>query len=461
MKHNIKTSILTIIITIISCLSPDSVSADSKSDIHNSVYCWYDHGIPTDSLEKTIDICHYLNISDVYTTFTNFDDQVEMISSLKANGISTYYLTGRSNWYNNVDMIIEKIDKVAEYNISHPDATITGIVLDIEPYTLKEYKADEITGFSTYADTIENAYTYAQSKNIRFVNAIPYWYDNYMIKDKYSDKDRETAKKAFDKIFQNADRISVMNYLRRNMTEHMKNEIIYASLYNIEIESTADLSKTSGTSTNDETSFYAERNPISSINDSWKDMYQTYGYDKLNFSYHHMHILLEINIYKEKKPDYIKSERPISKANISSEYGSVINNGKGLYMITKGKEAAFVGTSDVTIRKITIPDKISYKNSYISVTSISAGAFKDMSITTLKIGKNVKSIGASAFENCKKLKRITITGKKLKNIGKNSFKNINKNACFKLKGNKNAKKIMRKRIKKKKIGYRKTWNIKG
>ena len=411
-----------------------NVSAKSKSSFSNSVYCWYDHGIPAECLEKAISQCQALEITDVYTSFTNFNEQESRISTLKVYGISTYYLTGRPNWYNDVNLIYEKIDKIEQYNNSHPEAMLTGIVLDIEPYTLAEYKADEIKGFSTYADTMESAYSYAKSKNIRFVNVIPYWYDNYMTKDDYSDKEHAIAKIAFDKLFKNADRINVMNYLRRNMSEHIKNEINYARLYNVEIESTADLTKPSDNSTNNDTSFYTETNPINSINASCKEMYQTYLYEKLNFSYHHMQMLLETNY--------------------------VVNIKKNLYTIINNKEAAYIGTSDITAQTVNLPDIIPYNNGFVKVTSISADAFKNTAITKLKIGKNIKKIEASAFENCKKLKSITITGKKLKHIGKNAFKNINKKALFKLKGSKKEKKIMSKRIRKKKIGYRKTWKIK-
>ena len=49
------------------------------------------------------------------------------------------------------------------------------------------------------------------------------------------------------------------------------------------------------------------------------------------------------------------------------------------------------------------------------------------------VGKNIKTIGKSAFEGCQNLKKITVKTAKLtkKTIGKNSFKGIAAKVVFK------------------------------
>ena len=49
---------------------------------------------------------------------------------------------------------------------------------------------------------------------------------------------------------------------------------------------------------------------------------------------------------------------------------------------------------------------------------------------------------------------------KLKTISKNAFKGINKKAAITVKGTKKAKTALKKQLKKKSIGYVKTWKIK-
>ena len=51
---------------------------------------------------------------------------------------------------------------------------------------------------------------------------------------------------------------------------------------------------------------------------------------------------------------------------------------------------------------------------------------KNKKITKAIIGKNVKTIGNSAFEGCKKLKLVNIKSKKLTKIGKKAFSKCKK-----------------------------------
>ena len=95
------------------------------------------------------------------------------------------------------------------------------------------------------------------------------------------------------------------------------------------------------------------------------------------------------------------------------------------------------------------------------VTAVSDKAFKgNKKLTTVTIESNVAKIGKEAFSSCKNLKKITVTAGKLKTIGKNAFKGINKKATITVKGTKKAKIALKKQLKKKSIGYVKTWKIK-
>ena len=64
----------------------------------------------------------------------------------------------------------------------------------------------------------------------------------------------------------------------------------------------------------------------------------------------------------------------------------------------------------------------------------------------MTIGKNVKTIGASAFLGDKKLAKVKFSGTAVKTISKNAFKGIKKNATFSIKKSKraNLKKLLKK-----------------
>ena len=55
---------------------------------------------------------------------------------------------------------------------------------------------------------------------------------------------------------------------------------------------------------------------------------------------------------------------------------------------------------------------------------------KKLKKVTIK-SKNLTQIGKKAFMNCKNLKKVTIKSKKLKKLAKNAFKGIHKKAVIK------------------------------
>lgn len=59
-------------------------------------------------------------------------------------------------------------------------------------------------------------------------------------------------------------------------------------------------------------------------------------------------------------------------------------------------------------------------------------------LTSVTIGKNIKTIGTETFKNCKKLKTITIKSKVLTKIEKNAIRNISKKAVIKVPSSKRA-----------------------
>ena len=117
--------------------------------------------------------------------------------------------------------------------------------------------------------------------------------------------------------------------------------------------------------------------------------------------------------------------------------------------------------TDKKAKKLTISATVKVKGVTYKVTAVSDKAFKgSKKLTTVTIGSNVTKIGKEASSGCKNLKKITVTAGMLKTISKNAFKGINKKATITVKGTKKAKTALKKQLKKKSIGYVKTWKIK-
>lgn len=83
------------------------------------------------------------------------------------------------------------------------------------------------------------------------------------------------------------------------------------------------------------------------------------------------------------------------------------------------------------------PVTIGGKTSKVSATG--SQAFKNSrKITSIVIGKNITTIGISAFRNCKKPGNITVKADNLKKAGKNALKGIRSTAKIKVPAKKRA-----------------------
>lgn len=121
------------------------------------------------------------------------------------------------------------------------------------------------------------------------------------------------------------------------------------------------------------------------------------------------------------------------------------------YKITKStssaKQVTVTGTTKKNITTLSIPATVKYNGISFKVTAINKNAFKNKKkLKSVTIGKNVKTIGASAFLGDKKLAKVKFSGTAIKSIGKNAFKGIKKNAAFSVK--KSKKKFVKKLLKK-------------
>ena len=132
------------------------------------------------------------------------------------------------------------------------------------------------------------------------------------------------------------------------------------------------------------------------------------------------------------------------------------------YRVTKSgtdKQAEVQAKRVVSKKKsIQIADTVKIAGVTCKVTSIAAKACeKNQTITSVSIGKNVRTIGKNAFYRCKKLKKITVKSKVLKKVKEKAIQGIHKKAVIK------APKKQLKKYKKlfsKKAGFRKGMKVK-
>ena len=105
--------------------------------------------------------------------------------------------------------------------------------------------------------------------------------------------------------------------------------------------------------------------------------------------------------------------RPINAATAVTENG-------GIYLIQDG-EAALIGPSSATLKKLIMPDAIQVSGRSCKVTSVVPDACENMTeLVSVKIGRHVKILGNKAFQGCPKLKTVS-GGEGVTTIGERTF----------------------------------------
>ena len=97
-----------------------------------------------------------------------------------------------------------------------------------------------------------------------------------------------------------------------------------------------------------------------------------------------------------------------------------------IYNFAKGKDGMLTVSLKALNKKksIKIPNSITLLGTTFPVTTIKKNGFKGKNITSIKIPNNIKVIEASAFANCKSLKKVSISDAcVLKTIGDSAFTN--------------------------------------
>lgn len=148
-----------------------------------------------------------------------------------------------------------------------------------------------------------------------------------------------------------------------------------------------------------------------------------------------------------------------TKAPKAPKKGNKVESGKVVYKVTKVATAKKAGTLAIVglskagkkASSLSAPATAKINGYSYKVTSIGKNAFKGANAKTISLGKNIKSIPAGAFANCKKLSTLKVKAK-LTKVAKKAFKGCKK--TIKVKGA--SKKVTKANVKKlKKSGYKK------
>lgn len=132
----------------------------------------------------------------------------------------------------------------------------------------------------------------------------------------------------------------------------------------------------------------------------------------------------------EKKPEeQTKPQKQETKIKKGTKF--IIAGNK--YQVTGDKTASFIGGKNKKAKKITVPASVTYKKQTFKVTAIGPKACKGYKkLKVFVVGKNVITIGAQAFANTPKLKKLQVKSMALKKVGARACKGMHKKGVIKV-----------------------------
>lgn len=162
-------------------------------------------------------------VNEIYFCDGDLDESTtEFITRANENDIKVFYLTGEKEWVNDYSLAYAEIDRVLNFNNSHPNASFAGVHLDIEPHQFDDFELNRSTLIYNLIDLASNLNE--RYPELRFDYDIPFWFHDEI---EYAG----VIKPAYAHMIDIADRVFIMSYRdsAEKMLECASEEIDYAT----------------------------------------------------------------------------------------------------------------------------------------------------------------------------------------------------------------------------------------
>lgn len=140
-----------------------------------SVFSWFQDQV--DKRDETFQLLERHQIDRIYQLFKH-DISVEsaqyFLKSAQAYKKDVYLLAGEAEWA--LEKYRQEIGHYIEWAAQF-NPLIRGIVLDIEPHTLEEFKANSKIIMKSFTENLKYAYSLAKSYQLKVILCLPYYFD--------------------------------------------------------------------------------------------------------------------------------------------------------------------------------------------------------------------------------------------------------------------------------------------
>lgn len=250
-----------------------------------ALFSWKSEEVRTDNFEL-FEIMEKLKLNTLYQEFSRSLSQDEINKFLldaELNKINIYYLTGNPKWAldKTGKPMVDHINRVIELNKNlNKNTRIKGIVFDIEPYSLKEWKNKEKV-MDSFVKGMEIAYKMANDNNIEVILCIPYFYDN-----------KGLTKQLKELIESGCDSIAIMNYYKDNEIKNMRQEVEFATMFDKKIINIYELQAPGTSGLTEKNTYYNQG--IEAIEENFYNIKKEFYGKDITIAFHEYNSLKEV-----------------------------------------------------------------------------------------------------------------------------------------------------------------------
>lgn len=269
------------------------ISCQENIKEKRSLFSWNSKDIVNED-SQLFSIMKQYSINTLYQSFDK-DNYEYFFKQCQQKNIQVYDLCGDKKFAlkKNYQALENEINESLSLKKTYP--LLKGIVLDIEPYLLIDWKDNQNQILQEFLDNLKKVYKICQDQQYTMIVCIPYYYDTL-----HHNNFLKTL------IQSCCDGIAIMNYYKKDESQHIQYEVKLTKTYHKQCIVIYEMNKPYKDGITEMNTYYHDG--INKAIESFEKIKKDHGINMM-MSFHDYHALCDIDYNKQRGNDHAISYR--------------------------------------------------------------------------------------------------------------------------------------------------------
>ena len=267
-----------IIITVLLLFACTRGENSREESVSKGVFSW--HSLVE---EKDCGSLHQYGIDTVYQhikSSCSYEEVENFLETMSLQGMEVFLLDGEANWayerhYDSVKNSLERVRSInrelyRRRGNDKGELKIKGLVLDIEPYLLKEWEENADIILDGMCRNLEMLY--ADKEELQIYLCVPYFYDS------------KGYEEQLEQLIRYTDGLLVMNYYKGSEIVHMETEVRLAAQYKKKIITVYELQEPGKHGLTEKNTYYNDG--LDAVRLNYQQLREAYPEYRIGVAYH-------------------------------------------------------------------------------------------------------------------------------------------------------------------------------